>query len=325
MKEIKAATDAHCRHCEREARAVLEAARQKRLEEDRDQKSQIDDLYLRTRAAASTIKERAEAEFRVQETLRAQYMAETESMLARSREELEAVVRESEDVVLRAESRLKEIKADAHSEELRKSDIQADMHAIVKEAHSASSAAWAELNNIKGGVHSQCRQPVDDVLRVLASAQAVVCEIEAEQKDLVQSQSRGLELNAKAAMRYAVRAKQLRKHLFQWTLATNRCRMQMPCHCHHAANSRCHCTPVLCSSVPVTSYILVLATCAISPAACSRPLLLLHLRGLDAALHRDRTRFQNISFERLMQLPALSVRMDDGTPVQSHVIHQMQI
>jgi hypothetical protein len=223
MKEIKAVTEAHGRQCEREARAILEAARQKRLEEDRDQKSQIDDLYLRTRAAASTIKERAEAEFRVQETLRAQYMAETESMLARSREELEAVVRKSEDIVHRAETRLQEMRADAHSEELRKSEIQADMHAIVKEAHSASCAAWAELNNIKGGVHSQCRQPVDDVLRVLASAQAVVSEIEAEQKALIRSQSRGLELNAKSAMRYAVQAKQQRKHLFKWALATNRC------------------------------------------------------------------------------------------------------
>jgi hypothetical protein len=224
VKEIKAETEAYGRNCERQARSILEAARQKRQEEDRDQKSQIDDLYLRTRAAAATIKERAEAEFRVQESLRVQYMAETEDMLARSREELEEVVRKSEDVLRRAEARLKEIRADAHREELRKSSIQAEMHKIVQEAHAASCTAWAEINIVKGEVQSQCRQPVDDVLRIIASARAVMADIEAEQQDLIRTRSRGLELNGKAAMRYAVQAKQLRKHWFEWTLAANRYR-----------------------------------------------------------------------------------------------------
>ncbi len=315
VKEIKAATEAYGRNFEREARSILEAARQKRQEEDRDQKSQIDELYLRTRAAAAVIKERAEAEFRVQESLRVQYMAETEDMLARSQEELAEVVCKSEDVLRRAEARLKEIRADAHREELRKSSIQAEMHKIVQEAHAASCAAWAEINIVKGEVQSQCTQPIDDVLRVIASAQAVMRDIEAEQQDLVRTRSRGLELNAKAAMRHAVQAKQLRKHWIEWTLAANRYRHPDSISARRTVTRTCHASCAGGHAFSLTS------TCAILLLLAPGRLL---SHELDAGL-KNRTRFRNISLQRLIQLPALRVCTDDSDPVQSHVIHQMQI
>lgn len=222
VREIKAVTEAHARQSQRESQSFIEEARRRRQEEDLEQKSKIDDLYLRTRQAAMTIKERAEAEFKIQETLRERYMKETDDMLAKGREELEHVVRNSEQVVRRAEDRLNTAKADSHAAQLCALRVKADMQACVKEAQEASSTAWSEVNYIKNGLHDECRKPVDDLLRTLSAAHMLLNEMQAEQSDLMHTKSRGLELEAQSAVRHAVQKNELRKHLVKWTLDVSR-------------------------------------------------------------------------------------------------------
>ena len=222
MKEIKTQTQLYCRQIEEEAKSLLETTRQQRQAEELEQKSKIDDLYLRTRAAATSIKERAEAEFQIQESLRDRYMKETDGMLSKAREELEEVVLKSEGVVRRAESRISIMKADSHNLQSNTARVKSDMHGIIKQAHEASSAALSELNELKSACGVHCRQPVDSVLQIISSAQMVLNEIHGEQEDLLRTRSRGLELEGTSAMRHAVARKELRKHLFNWTLSVNR-------------------------------------------------------------------------------------------------------
>lgn len=222
MKDLKASTEAHIRRMDLDVRSMLEGARQKRQSEDLEQKARIDELYLRTRVAATTIRERAEAEFKIQETVRERYMNETDDMLSKSREELEKVVRKSEDVVSRAEDRLKAIKADAHCELLKKESAKIEMQTIVKEAQTASSDAWAEVNHMRAGLHTECCGPIDDLLRTVAGAHRILSEIRSEQEHLVSTRSRGLELEARSVLRHAVQTNAMRKQLVKWTLNVNK-------------------------------------------------------------------------------------------------------
>ena len=217
MKELKAAVDAHSRNIDREVRAVLEEARRKRQEEDIEQKTKIDDLFVRTKKAAATMKERAESELQVQEALRERYMNETDDLLAKGREELAAIVRISEETTRQAEERLKAIKAEAHIETSRASAIKEDLLEMIREAQMASSTARAEVKEIRRGVRAECCAPVDGLLRTVLGAQETLRDVYTEQQDLMHTKSRGLELEARCAIRHAVRIKELRKHLTRWT------------------------------------------------------------------------------------------------------------
>lgn len=223
MEDMKATTEAHARQLERDARSLLEQGRLQRQREDLEQKASIDQLYLRTRAAATMMKERAEADFAMQHTLRQRYMDETDDLLSKSRAELEEVVRKSEHVVCRAEERLNVIKADSRTQLLRAASLKTQMIGIVHEAEGAAAAACSEVHDIKSALHAQCSAPIQDLLRTVAAAHEVLSAIGAEQDTLLSTHSRGLEVEASSAMRHALHKNEMRKHIVNWTLNVHKC------------------------------------------------------------------------------------------------------
>ena len=216
VKEIMLETQAHERKTRVEARSLLEQAHRKWQEQDLDQKAKIDELYSRAHAIAASIKERAEAEGRIQETLRARYMQETDDLLAKAGAEMEMVVHKCESVVRRAEDRLKTIKAEVHKLHGRARSMTAEMESLVSEAQAASAAAWSGIHAIKSDLHHQCGDQVALVLETVSETQAMLYEMESEQQARMATWSKGLELDAMAAIRYAAQRKQVRQHYLQW-------------------------------------------------------------------------------------------------------------
>lgn len=205
---------------------MLDAARRKRQEEDIEQKAKIDELFLRTRAAAATLKERADSELQEQQALRERCMKDTSDALAKGRTDLEAVVRQAEDIVRTAEQQLNVIKAQAQKEISRLPEVKRGMQGVIDEAQAASSAAFCEVADIRRGLRAECRELVGSLLRTVAFAHAALNDMRTEQQDLNRTLSRGLELEARGAMRHAVRIKELRKHLVRWTAGHE---MWVPC------------------------------------------------------------------------------------------------
>jgi prophage DNA circulation protein len=196
---------------------VLETARRKRREEDTEQKGKLDDLFLRTRAAAATLKEQADTEIQEQYATRKRLMKETNLALAKGQADLEAIVRQSEDTVQKAEEELNAVKSQAQREISRATDFKRDVQAMIEEAQSASSKAWLEVAHIRSGLRAQCCEQVDSLLQTVAAAQATLQDMCTEQQHLTRTLSRGLKLEAKCAMRHAVQMKELRKHLTRWS------------------------------------------------------------------------------------------------------------
>lgn len=275
---------------------MLEDARRKRQEEDIEQKAKIDDLFIRTKNAAETLKERAESEFQMQKALRERYMNETDDLLAKGREELAAIVRVSEETTRQAEERLKGIKAETHIETSRASAINKDMQDMIREAQMASSTARAEVNEIRRGVHAECCAPVDGLLRTCQAAQETLRDMYTEQQDLMQTKSRGLELEARCAIRHAVRIKELRKHLTRWTAGHE---MSAPTrHPDHRFMQSCD------VKAPFTFFECWLLTDDMIP---------------------YRARFRNSSLQRIIHLPELSIRADHSNVAETKRTFQMQI
>ena len=204
-----------------EATALLEQARATRRQEELEHNEMMQATCAQACAFADGIKQQAEEECRMQEALRQRVSEETDALLQNGEREMQQFVRKAEAATNSAELRLRTLQANAQREYSRAASLRAEMEATMKEAQQVSAAANADTGLILRELRAYCDGPVSDLSEVVVAATAVLQEIKVEQEELLATQSRGLALESASALRHAVRKKEMRKHLAQWSFGSN--------------------------------------------------------------------------------------------------------
>ena len=204
-----------------EATALLEQARAARRQEELEHNEMMQETCAQACAFADGIKQQAEEECRMQEALRQRASEETVALLENGKREMHHFVREAEAATNSAELRLRTLQANAQREYSRAASLRAEMEATMKEAQQVSAAASADTALIRRELRAYCDGPVSDLAGVVVAAKAVLHAIKVEQEELLATQSRGLALESASALRHAVRKKEMRKHLAQWSFGSN--------------------------------------------------------------------------------------------------------